>query len=143
MDADGSMDPFEINKFIEELEKGYDLVKGSRFLKDGSTDDMTSFRKFGNWVFVKLVNLLYKRKFTDLCYGYIAIRKDLIREINIQAEDFSIETEIIVRAIKKQAKIQEIPSYEHKRISGISNLSAFKDGLSIFRTILRERFKKS
>jgi glycosyltransferase involved in cell wall biosynthesis len=143
MDADGSMDPDEINGFINEMKKGYDLVKGSRFLKEGGTEDMTRFRKFGNWVFVKLVNLLYRRKFTDLCYGFVAIRKDLLRKINIRAEDFSIEAEIIVKAVKKKAKIAEIPSFEHRRIYGISNLNAFKDGISIFKTIVLEKIKRN
>ena len=33
IDADGSMDPAEIRRYVERLAEGYDLVKGSRFLR--------------------------------------------------------------------------------------------------------------
>ena len=48
MDADGSMDPAEIHAFIEALDSGADVVKGSRFLKGGRTYDMSATRRFGN-----------------------------------------------------------------------------------------------
>ena len=48
MDADGSMDPAEIPAFIEALNSGADIVKGSRFLKGGRTYDMNATRRFGN-----------------------------------------------------------------------------------------------
>ena len=35
-------------RFVEQLEAGFDLVKGSRFLPGGYTTDMSWFRKFGN-----------------------------------------------------------------------------------------------
>ena len=35
MDADGSMDPKEIHSYVEALNSGADVVKGSRFMKGG------------------------------------------------------------------------------------------------------------
>ncbi|MCK4731931.1 MAG: glycosyltransferase, partial [Methanophagales archaeon] len=67
MDADGSMDPAEIPLFVEPLLNGYDVTKGSRIL--GGSEDLTLFRRFGNFCFVTLLNVLYDTDYTDLCYG--------------------------------------------------------------------------
>src|SRR4051812_17535541 len=55
LDADGSTDPAEIPAFVGALLSGADFAKGSRFLQGGETVDMPLYRRFGNWVFVRLV----------------------------------------------------------------------------------------
>jgi len=45
-----------------------------------------------------------------------------------------------VRARQGRAAIQEIPSYEHLRLHGMSNLKVMRDGIRIARFIVRERF---
>ena len=66
LDADGSMDPAEITRFVQALLQGYDFAKGSRFLPGGGTDDMPRHRRFGNWCFTVLTNLLYGTKYSDI-----------------------------------------------------------------------------
>ncbi len=140
IDADGSMDPEEIPSFVKPLLNGYDFVKGSRFVPGAGTLDMERHRKLGNWVFVSLVNFLYRGHYTDLCYGYNAMRRSAIREISITADGFEIETEMNVTALKAGLKVAEVPSYEAPRIHGTSNLRAFQDGIRILKTIFRYRF---
>ena len=41
IDADGSTDPREMDRFVEALEDGADFVKGSRHLGDGGSADFT------------------------------------------------------------------------------------------------------
>jgi hypothetical protein len=51
--------------------------------------------------------------------------------------------EIIIADIRIAAaklSVIEVPSFEHSRIHGVSNLSAFGDGLRVLRTVLYERF---
>ncbi len=50
MDADGSHDPADIPRFVETARSGYDLVKGSRYLPGGASDDDTPLRRFLVWV---------------------------------------------------------------------------------------------
>ncbi|TMB64552.1 MAG: glycosyltransferase family 2 protein, partial [Chloroflexi bacterium] len=51
LDADGSMDPGEIDRFVKVLAEGYDYVKGSRMLPGASSSDLTLLRTAGNWMF--------------------------------------------------------------------------------------------
>ena len=70
------MDPLEIPRYVEALTEGADLVKGSRFLPGGGTTDMTRLRMLGNRVLLGVVNRAFGTGFTELCYGYMAFRRD-------------------------------------------------------------------
>ena len=58
---------------------------------------------------------------------------------DVQGDGFEIETLIHVRVAKAGLVVAEVPSYEHSRIHGVSNLKAHRDGLRVLRTILKER----
>jgi glycosyltransferase involved in cell wall biosynthesis len=140
IDADCSMDPTEIERFLDRLDEGFDLVKGSRFLGPGGTTDMEAVRRWGNAALLGMVNTLYGADFTDLCYGYIALRRDALRRIQLRSDGFEIETEIVVRALRARLRVAEIPSFEFPRAFGDSNLRTFRDGRRVLTTLMRHRF---
>ncbi|HLE75672.1 MAG TPA: glycosyltransferase family 2 protein [Candidatus Bathyarchaeia archaeon] len=142
MDADGSMNPKEIFSLIEALEYGVDLVKGSRFMPGGHSEDMTFTRRIGNNLFVLLTNFLCSTSYTDLCYGFAAFRRDAVERLypHLRSKNFEIETEIFIKAKKLDLKVVEVPSIELRRKHGKSNLSTFKDGFRILKTIIHEVF---
>jgi glycosyltransferase involved in cell wall biosynthesis len=140
LDADGSMDPAEIASFVELLDEGYDLVKGSRFLPGGGTTDMTWLRSFGNARLLDLANFIFGTSFSELCYGYCAFRRKALLSLELDAPGFEIETQIVARAIRRDLRIAEMPSNEAPRRYGESNLHAFRDGLRVLRTLMQERF---
>ncbi len=136
IDADGSMAPEEIPRFVEPLLEGYDFVKGSRFISGGGTSDMEWHRSLGNRMFVNMVNMLYRGTYTDLCYGYNAFWRHAIEDIDLTADGFEIETEMNLKVLKAGLRVAEVPSYEDARLNGGSNLSALRDGWRILKTIL-------
>jgi glycosyltransferase involved in cell wall biosynthesis len=140
LDADGSMDPAEIGLYIDRLRSDCDFVKGSRFVLGGGTRDMGFVRRAGNAALRSLVNVLYGRDFTDLCYGFCAFRRSGLRSLVLTADGFEIETEIIVRAVKARLRIDEVPSFEAPRRHGDSHLNTWRDGRRVLQTLLRERF---
>ncbi|MEA2186969.1 MAG: hypothetical protein QOK16_1980, partial [Solirubrobacteraceae bacterium] len=52
---------------------------------------------------------------------------------------FEIETELVVRAIKADLRIGEVPSFESPRAYGESNLNTWRDGTRVLRTLLQHR----
>ena len=140
LDADGSMDPAEISMFTDAVRSGYDFVKGSRHLPDAGSEDLTWLREFGNKALGTAVNMLYGTKFTDLCYGFMAFRRDCLDALDLTADGFEIETQMVVNAVKAGLRIAEVPSFELMRRSGQSNLRTFRDGQRVLRTLLEERF---
>ncbi len=137
MDADMSNKPEELKLLIAGIEAGYDVCVGSRFLVGGGSDDMPLIRKFGNKVFVMLVNLLYGSRYTDLCYGYRSFSRKAVKELKLKEKGFGIETEMNILAQKRRLKILEVPSYEKKRANGEGKLRSLSDGWRILKTILR------
>jgi glycosyltransferase involved in cell wall biosynthesis len=138
LDADGSTDPHEIETFVNALVNGADFAKGSRFLAGGGTSDMTFHRKLGNRAFVQMVRVLFGGRYTDLCYGYNALWRRNVEELALDCNGFEIETLINIRVLKARLRVAEVPSFEHPRIHGNSNLNAFRDGWRVLNTILRE-----
>ena len=139
LDADGSADPVELPAFIGCLLAGADFVKGSRFMQGGGTDDMEALRKAGNWALRTLVRVTFGGRYTDLCYGYNAFWRRLAPIIDGDADGFEIETLMNIRVLAAGLKVAEVPSFEARRIHGLSNLNTWSDGYRVLRTILRER----
>lgn len=141
MDADGSHNPKELHLLVDPVLNGFDAAKASRLLPGGGSDDFTPFRRFGNKMFVTMVNTLYGSKFTDLCYGYRVFKREALAKVQIKTSGFEVETEQSILMIKAGLKIKEIPSFEIKRKFGNSNLNSFRDGWRILRIILSEYIK--
>lgn len=139
LDADGSTDPTEIDTFVSALLQGADFVKGSRFLPGGGTADMEWYRNWGNRALLRLTELAFGGHFSELCYGYIAFWRHHLPVLHLDVAGFEIETLMHIRAIKAELKIAEVPSFEHQRIYGQSNLNTFADGWKILRLIAKER----
>jgi len=142
MDADCSMLPSEICLLTAGIEAGYDICMGSRFIQGGGTEDMPLIRKIGNKFFVFLVNFFWNMNYSDLCYGYRAFRKSIIKKLDLKKNGFGIETELSIRAAKLGLKVLEVPSFEKARKFGKGNLKTFKDGWNILKTIFEELLKK-
>jgi glycosyltransferase involved in cell wall biosynthesis len=138
LDADGSADPAEIPDFVDRLRDGADFAKGSRFLDGGGSSDITALRRLGNRALVGLVNALYGTRYTDLCYGYNAFWADCIPDIAVDCPGFEVETVVNLRVTNAGLDVVEVPSFEHDRLFGASNLRTFRDGFRVLRAIFRE-----
>lgn len=139
MDADGSTDGAEIGRFVGALMTGADFAKGSRFASGGSSDDITFERRLGNAILSTLVNILFGTRYTDLCYGYNAFWARHLPKLELDCDGFEVETMMNVRAARAGLRIQEIPSHEHSRLHGMSNLHVARDGWRIMKVIIKER----
>jgi glycosyltransferase involved in cell wall biosynthesis len=153
VDADGSTDPGEIPKFVEALVRGADFAKGTRFVTGGGSSDITRLRRLGNRVLAEVVNLSHGTHYSDLCYGFNVFWQKYVPVLGLDVasppsgkgdgrlwgDGFEIETLIHMRVAEEGLRVAEVPSFEHPRIHGVSNLDAFSDGLRVLTTILVER----
>ncbi|MEO9248378.1 glycosyltransferase family 2 protein [Citricoccus nitrophenolicus] len=149
IDADGSMEPAEIPRYLQAMDEGAHYVRGSRFMGDGGSTDITPLRNVGNQALNYLANAMCKTKYTDLCYGFVAFRRsilDLMRFPDpfnkhlgrVWGDGFEIETLMAIRAAKAGLRIAEVPSFEADRMNGVSNLNTFRDGARCLKTLIAE-----
>ena len=153
VDADGSADPGEIPKFVNALLSGADFAKGTRFAAGGGSADITRLRRSGNRMLGTAVNLCHGTHYSDLCYGFNVFWQKYVPALGLDitsppsrkgdgllwGDGFEIETLIHMRIAEEGLRVAEVPSFEHRRIHGVSNLDAFSDGLRVLTTILTER----
>jgi glycosyltransferase involved in cell wall biosynthesis len=139
IDADGSTDPAEIPRFLDPLLRGADFAKGSRFIGDGGSTDITRLRGLGNRALSRTVNVLFGTSYTDLCYGYNAFWRHCLPHMCVTCDGFEVETLINVRIARAGLKVTEVPSMERQRLHGESKLDAWRDGRRVLKTIIRER----
>ena len=110
-DADGQYPAEYIPKLLEEIEKGYDLIIGSRF--SGQIEAMPLTKRMGNMAFARVFSQLTKTKITDSTTGFRAFTKELAQNIEYNT-DFTYTHEQLIRASRLKFKIKEIPIYARK-----------------------------
>ena len=112
IDADQQYQADEIPKLVAEIEKGYDLVLGSRF--KGKIEHMPSIKRFGNKAFSGVISNITGLKISDAQTGFRAFTKEVAKKIEIRS-NHTYTQEQIIRAVKSKFKIKEVPIYFAKR----------------------------
>lgn len=138
-DSDGSSDYKDIPLLLNPLfENKSDFVIGSR-RTGGSFDLKMDFqgllRSSGSDFLVYMVNKKFNTDFSDILYGFRAIKKTAVKKLNLKANGHELEQEMVVNALKKKIRILEVPSRENARKWGKSKLSTITGIKFIFHLI--------
>lgn len=147
---DGNCPVEAIPAILAKMREGFDLVIGSRYLNDASSQDDDLLTGFGNWLFTRTVNLLHGARYTDAMVIYRAFRKELIYELDLHKEEsyllpekmfgtvMSWEPLMAVRAAKKKKRIGEVAVGEPPRIGGERKLQIWRWGAAYYFQFFRE-----
>jgi hypothetical protein len=101
---------------------------------------MPLYRWLGNRVLATTFNLLYGTRFTDVCSGYSAFRKQTFLQLRLTYSGCEMEQQMLARARKAGMVIIEVPHHSDGRIAGASKVSGIKQGLIDWLVIIKERF---
>jgi len=128
LDGDYSCLPEEISNLLDPFWRNEaDLVIGSRELGHIAPGSMPPHQRFGNWLMAQLMNRLYGLNLTDLG-PYRAIRRELLESLQMREMTFGWPTEMTVKAIRRQARVIEVPVSWHRRYAGQSKISGTVKG---------------
>jgi glycosyltransferase involved in cell wall biosynthesis len=127
-DADYTYPTKYIPDFIREIERGADLVLGSRL---ENIKNMPFLNRIGNHIFSFLATYISCKEITDSQTGYRAFKRDMFDKLNVNAKGLEFETKMTVRAAKHGYKIVEIPIEYRERV-GESKLRPIRDGIKMF-----------
>jgi glycosyltransferase involved in cell wall biosynthesis len=139
--ADGNCDPAGIPKLVEKISQGYDLVIGSRYADGARSYDDTPMTRFGNWIFTRLINLLFGGSFTDAMMGYRAYRIDRFKSMQVDEDGLTFPTQGSIQFTKYGYKVAEVGISEPKRIGGERKAHNVYTGLALVKMIARECFR--
>lgn len=141
IDTDHQFQPSEIPLFVEALDKGADVVIGTRF--DGGKIQKGSVTKrnlFGNWVMSALTSLACGQRITDVMAGFKGFRKNAFLALDLRERHFEYEAETVTKASKMGMNLVQIPITYTKRVGGVSGIRALQDGLNVCKAIAKVYF---
>ena len=135
--ADGSFNPIEISGMYSSLkDKDGDIIFGSRYEKNATSEDDTLVTKVGNFIFTKLGKFLFKLPITDILYTFVLGKTKVALDLNLQSQDFAFCVELPIKAQRKNYKIFSTPAHERARIAGKKKVNAIRDGLYILKKMI-------
>ena len=111
-DADGQYIASDIPKLLKEIENGYDLVLGSRFL--GVIEEMPLLKRIGNIAFSRVISNITNFKITDGQTGFRAFTRKVAINVPITSTH-TYTQEQIIRSLKLKFRVKEVPVYFAKR----------------------------
>lgn len=141
-DADLEYSPMDYLKILESMDKGAQVVYGSRNLKANKRPHSSLLFYWGGQLVTLVTNWLYGSSLTDEATGYKCFRRELIKSLRISHLDFGWEPEVTAQILKSKIEIAEVPiSYFPRPFSAGKKIS-WKDGVIALWVLLHERFRK-
>ena len=153
MDGDLQHNPAAIEKFVVEIDKGADVVVGTRYIKGGSIPkDWGPHRKFisvfGN-IFARLMMGMWDCH--DVSSGFRATRvRGFLEKVeldNLLSKRFGYKLDLYYRLHQLGAKVAEVPLEFHPREAGDSKQELAKisknDFLDTLMVVTKIRWSKS
>jgi glycosyltransferase involved in cell wall biosynthesis len=126
LDGDYSDHPEEMHLLIEAIQKGNDLVIGSRAKGRMEKGAMMPQQIFGNWLATTLIKLIYGYHFTDLG-PFRAIKYESLCDLHMEDQTYGWTVEMQVKAAKLKLKCDEVPVSYRRRV-GESKVSGTLKG---------------
>lgn len=146
MDADLSHDPEKFPDFLAAIDDGADFAVGSRYIPGGSIpENWGAHRK----VFSVIGNAVVRYglgypKVHDWTGGYRAYRKQYYELAKAEMREYSgyvFQIAFLHKAIKRGAKVAEVPIHFTDRRFGHSKIAASEYIRNVFLYVGRERYK--
>lgn len=136
VDGDDTYDLSLLKPMIATVESGEaDMIVGNR-LKTYTEKSFRRFHTFGNQLVKSLVNILFRSKLKDIMSGFRVMNKAFVKNINLMAAGFEVETEMTIKALKNKYIIKEVDiNYKERPEGSFSKLSTFSDGFRVLKTI--------
>lgn len=123
MMADESDDCRDVVRYWEQLQKGYDCVFGSRFVKGGGTIDYPWLKLIINRAANTFLRLLFRISLNDTTNAFKAYRREVIDGCRpLISAHFNLTVELPLKAIVRGFSWTSLPITWQNRRSGVAKL---------------------
>ena len=110
-DADDSYDFGHVQRFLEKLREGADLVMGNRFRGGIRRKAMPPLHKYlGNPALTRIGRLFFHSPVGDFYCGIRGFRKDAYEKMALRTTGMEFATEMVVKATLLKLQIVEVPT---------------------------------
>jgi len=146
---DGNEDVKDLPKFRGHLSDGANVVIASRMMKESwnEEDDLIfKWRKWANNAFNFFANIFFRRSssifITDTINGYRAITKEAANLLALDADDYTIEYQMSMRALANNLRIDEFATIEGERVAGETGAPSIPTGIRFIKRFFTELGRK-
>lgn len=125
MDADHSHSPYDIPRLLQLAHKGYDIVIGSRYCKEGKVKGWKFSRLLISQAANKITGMLIKLPLKDFTSGFRCYSKGYIKKAfpKLHCQTYEIQIETLRQAKLQNLRVGEIPIVFENRKKGKSKLT--------------------
>jgi perosamine synthetase len=111
---DGGYDPDDIGRLLLSLQRGNDLVIGSRFTVGSGVrpGPLSQPRRIGNRFFTLFANLIFGGNLTDSLSQFKALRTDNFADLHLPSDRVAASYDLSLTALRRQLRVAESPSAE-------------------------------
>ena len=110
LDADLEYSPNDLKNLFKEIDiNNLDIVCGSRFIGDFKRDNIYVRTYLANKFLSMFFSIIHREKVTDIATCLKVFRKTLFDSIDLKANGFSIEVEILAKTLAKSKNFKEFP----------------------------------
>lgn len=141
-DADDSYDFLDLNRFVDKLREGHDLVMGCRLPWGGGTIKPGAMpflhRWWGNPMFTIMARRWFGAPINDVYCGLRGFSRTLYERLNLRCTGMEFATEMIIKSSLCKEKIAEVPITLHPdgRTVHPPHLKTYRDGWRTLRFFL-------
>lgn len=132
VDGDDTYPADKVRELIQPIiDDRADMTVGTRLVEYGG-DSFRPLHVFGNALVVKLVNMVFGSKLTDIMSGYRAFGRNFVKNIPMVSKGFEVETQMTLQALYYDYVVAEVPIRYGERPEGsTSKLNTFSDGAKV------------
>jgi glycosyltransferase involved in cell wall biosynthesis len=109
-DADCTYDFRELEPFVEKFLQGYEFVMGSRWRGSIEPGSMPFLHQYlGTPVTTRILNLLYRSRFSDIHCGMRGITRDALERMDLHSQSWEYASEMILKSVHMELRTAEVP----------------------------------
>lgn len=126
MMADLSDDPKDLDKMVEKIDKSYDFICASRYMKGGRRSKAPLLKGLLSHLACETLYYILKIPTRDATNAFKCFKRELLDEIKVESvKGFELPLELTVKAHRLGFKIGEIPTSWKERMGGKTKFKLF------------------
>lgn len=147
IDADTQHDPMSIPSFLIKMDKGYDIVTGTRYSEGGSMPEnwpliRKAFSVFGNLLVRTITMRFYLHDWTG---GFRAIKKQVFLKEKDKLSSFqgyTFQVAFLYKSILDGYRVGEVPIHFKDRTLGRSKIAPLEYIINLLLYVITERIRE-
>ena len=137
MASDLETNPYDLKKMILASKKdSKKIICANRWLLKGKIKNYGFIKKILNFLFQKILNLLFKSNLSDFTFAYRIYPSKILKKYKYYEDKHSFALEMIIKPLKLGYKTLSVPASWSARTEGISQNSIW-NYLDYFKVVIK------